>query len=131
MHSKESDTEDNHVQLQKNYLTGTSLSTAVNTIFKSASVVGQAVDDINSYSSENDLPNPDDTTPTIIDYKNQFSATSAGKVSKELLLEDNEAFILTRQNKWMNAKKGKATGKDSRQKRWRRFKGKGKRNTKH
>lgn len=124
--SARGDAEDNDIQPQRNYLTGTSLSTAVNTIFKSASVVGQAVDDIDSYSSEDDSPNPDDTAPTIIDYKNQFSATSAGKVSKELLMEDNEAFISARKKKWQNSKKGKATGKDSHQKRF-----KGRRYAKH
>lgn len=126
--SKESDAEDNDIQPQRSYLVGRSLSTAVNTIFKSASVAEQAVDDIDSYSSEDDSPNPDNTAPTIIDYKNQFSTTSVGRVSKELLVEDNEAFILSRQKKWSSARKGKQTGK-GRQKRWK-SKNKGRRYTK-
>ena len=126
--SKESDAEDNDIQPQRSYLVGRSLSTAVNTIFKSASVAEQAVDDIDSYSSEDDSPNPDNTAPTIIDYKNQFSSTSVGRVSKELLVEDNEAFILSRQKKWSSARKGKQTGK-GRQKRWK-SKNKGRRYTK-
>ena len=125
VHSKESDTEDNDIQPQRSYLVGRSLSTAVNTIFKSASVAEQAVDDIDSYSSED---NSDNTAPTIIDYKNQFSTTSVGRVSKELLVEDNEAFILSRQKKWSSARKGKQTGK-GRQKRWK-SKNKGRRYTK-
>ena len=123
--SKESDAEDNDIQPQRSYLVGRSLSTAVNTIFKSASVAEQAVDDIDSYSSEDDS---DNTAPTIIDYKNQFSTTSVGRVSKELLVEDNEAFILSRQKKWSSARKGKQTGK-GRQKRWK-SKNKGRRYTK-
>ena len=123
--SKESDAEDNDIQPQRSYLVGRSLSTAVNTIFKSASVAEQAVDDIDSYSSED---NSDNTAPTIIDYKNQFSTTSVGRVSKELLVEDNEAFILSRQKKWSSARKGKQTGK-GRQKRWK-SKNKGRRYTK-
>ena len=128
VHSKESDAEDNDIQPQRSYLVGRSLSTAVNTIFKSASVAEQAVDDIDSYSSEDDSSKPDNTAPTIIDYKNQFSTTSVGRVSKELLVEDNEAFILSRQKKWSSARKGKQTGK-GRQKRWK-SKNKGRRYTK-
>lgn len=95
-----------------------------NSIFKSASLVQQGADDIESYSSEDEKATPTTTRDTIIDYKNQFSNNSTGKVSKELLMGDNMAFILARKKKWMTAKKGREMGK-SRQRKWR-FKGKGK-----
>ena len=112
-------------------LTGTSRSfgAAVSSLFKSTSHVEQSVEDIDSYSSKED--SADDpvltTSSTIIDYKNQFPTNSVGKVSKELLMEDNEAFLLARKKKWMNAKKGQMMGKAGHQKKWKyRTKGKGK-----
>lgn len=124
------DHRDTDVQQRQSYLTGTGLSAAANSIFKSKSLVEQAVDDIDSYSSEDDIVDPAITTAsTIIDYKNQFPTNSVGKVSKELLMEDNEAFILARKKKWMSAKKGRGTGKEIRQRKWRKYnkaKGKGK-----
>ena len=83
------------------------------------------MDDIDSYSSEDD-PTVTMATRTIIDYKNQFSTNSVGKVSNELLMEDNEAFLLSRKKKWMSAKKGRTTGKEAHQRKWKRFKAKGK-----
>ena len=129
MYSKEIDTIDHRdvdVQQKQNYLIGTDRSaststtttttTTTNSVFKSTSLVEQALEEIESYSSDdNELADP--TGSSLIDYKNQFSAKSVGKVSKELLTEDNDAFLLARKKKWMNTKKG---GKE-RQGRWRKF----------
>ena len=106
---------------------GTTTTAAANFVFKNVSLVEQGADDIESYSSSSsseDVPaNPSSITGgTLIDYKNQFSANSASKVSKELLTEDNDAYLLTRKKKWMTAKKGR---KDY-HKRWKRFKARGK-----
>ena len=101
---------------------GTTTTAAANFVFKNVSLVEQGADEIESYSSSSeDVPaNPSSITGgTLIDYKNQFSANSASKVSKELLTEDNDAYLLTRKKKWMTAKKG-------RNKRWKRFKARGK-----
>ena len=98
--------------------------TDANSMFKSARLITQGInDDIDSYSSEDDTSTPvaTSTRGSIIDYKNQFATSSAGRVSRELLMGDNDAFILARKKKWMNAKKGKTMGK-----KWRKFKGKGK-----
>lgn len=132
--SKETDAFDHREQQQKQkqrYLTGMRRSSgaATNSVFKNASLVETVVEDIDSYSSEEDLvddPVIATTSSSIIDYKNQFSTSSVGKVSKELLTGDNEAFILARKKKWMNAKKGRASGKTGRQKRWKKVKAKGK-----
>lgn len=83
------------------------------------------MDDIDSYSSEDD-PTVTMGTKTIIDYKNQFSTNSVGKVSNELLMEDNEAFLLSRKKKWMSTKKGRTTGKEARQRKWKKIRAKGK-----
>ena len=61
------------------------------------------------------------TGSSLIDYKNQFSTNSVGKVSKELLTEDNDGFLLARQKKWLSAKKGRM----ERQRRWKKYKSKG------
>ena len=130
MCSKQSDHAVNHdsdVPQKSSYLTGTGRN-AGNLVFKSAYCVDRTgVDDIDSYSSEGDDGVADHTPTTtggsIIDYKNQFPTNPVGKVSKELLTGDNDAFILARKKKWMNAKKGKTTGK-TRQKRWKKFKAK-------
>ena len=104
----------------------TSTAAVANSVFKNVSLVEQGANDIESYSSSSgeDVPaNPSSTTgASLIDYKNQFSAKSAGKVSKELLTEDNDAYLLTRKKKWMTAKKGRKEY----HKRWKRFKAKGK-----
>lgn len=96
-----------------------------NSIFKSARLIKQGInDDIDSYTSEDNISTPVTTSTrgTIIDYKNQFPMNSAGSVSKELLMGDNDAFILARKKKWMTAK-----GRKTHQRKWRKFKGKGKR----
>ena len=93
-----------------------------NSIFKSVSLVGQAVEEIDSYSSDEEVADPASTTTrnSLIDYKNQFSTNSVRKVSKELLTEDNDAFLLARKKKWLSAKKGRMG------KKWKKFKSKGK-----
>ena len=130
MYSKESDTIDHsdfHVQEKQSYLIGTSRSTAAatNSVFKSANLAEQVMEEIESYSSDNEVADPTSTTgSSLIDYKNQFSTNSVGKVSKELLTEDNDAFLLARKKKWLSAKKGRMGGKE-RQRRWKKFKAKG------
>ena len=126
MYSEESSNISNEfadVPQEPNDLTAAGYS-AANPTFKSAGVVKQGIeDDIDSYSS--DTSTPVTTKATIIDYKNQFPTNSAGKVSKELLMGDNDGFILARKKKWMTAKKGKTMEK-THQRKWRKFKGKGK-----
>lgn len=123
--SKQRDVIDHEVASAAQRSTGNGF-TAANAVFKSSSFVEQtAVDDIDSYSSEDGTAGHVISTPSsIIDYKNQFSTNPVGKVSKELLMEDNEAFIMARKKKWMNTKKGR--GK-VRQRMWKNFKAKGKR----
>lgn len=110
---------------ETSYLSGGNAS-AVDAIFESSCRFGQEMDDIASYSSEEE---EDDATTntrgTIIDYRNQFPAPQMGKVSKELLTGNNTAFIEARQKKWMNSKRGKSYGRGAKKK-WGKSRGRGK-----
>jgi len=118
VHSEESD--DIEAPQEPSYLTGGNAS-AVDAIFESTDRFGREMEDIASYSSDASVSNARDT---IIDYKNQFPVLQMGKVSKELISEDNSAFIEARQKKWMNSKRGKSSGRGHRR-RWGRLKGRG------